>query len=44
MRNRLIHAYFDIDRAILWNTVTESVPELLRQLREALGKIGSAGG
>lgn len=33
MRNRLVHAYFDIDRNILWRTVTEELPELLRLLR-----------
>ncbi len=32
MRNRLIHAYFDIDRDILWKTVTEEIPPLLAQL------------
>jgi len=33
MRNRLIHAYFDIDRDILRRTVSEEIPELLHQLR-----------
>lgn len=33
MRNRLIHAYFDIDRDILWRTATEEIPELLPRLR-----------
>lgn len=28
MRNRLAHAYLGVDTAILWNTLTESVPEL----------------
>jgi uncharacterized protein with HEPN domain len=28
MRNRLIHAYFHIDRDILWRTVVEEVPTL----------------
>lgn len=27
-RNRLIHAYFDIDLDIVWKTATQSVPEL----------------
>jgi uncharacterized protein with HEPN domain len=31
MRNRLIHAYFDIDRDILWKTAGEEIP-LLRSL------------
>jgi uncharacterized protein with HEPN domain len=30
MRNRLVHAYFDIDRGILWSTVSGALPELLR--------------
>lgn len=36
MRNRLIHAYFDIDRDILWTTVTEAVPPLAERLRRVL--------
>jgi uncharacterized protein with HEPN domain len=35
MRNRLIHAYFDIDRTILWKTVTEEIPPLMSLLRAA---------
>ncbi len=37
MRNRLIHAYFDIDRDILWRTVTEELPALLPRLRAVAG-------
>src|SRR5262249_54570579 len=33
MRNRLIHAYFDVDRDILWRTATEELPALLPALR-----------
>ena len=36
MRNRLIHAYFDINRDILWKTATEEIPALLPRLRELL--------
>ncbi|AWJ94808.1 DUF86 domain-containing protein (plasmid) [Azospirillum baldaniorum] len=36
MRNRLIHAYFDIDHDILWKTVTEEIPDLLPLLRSLL--------
>ncbi len=32
MRNRLIHAYFDIDLDILWKTVTEDLPPLIAEL------------
>jgi uncharacterized protein with HEPN domain len=33
MRNRLIHAYFDIDHDILWKTVTKELPALLPRLQ-----------
>lgn len=33
MRNRLVHAYFDIDTDILWVAVTQEVPALLSQLK-----------
>jgi uncharacterized protein with HEPN domain len=33
MRNRLVHSYMDIDNEILWNTVTERLPDLLARLR-----------
>ncbi len=36
MRNRLIHAYYDINRNILWQTVVEDLPPLIRQLEAAL--------
>lgn len=32
MRNRLIHAYFEVDAEIVWKTVTEEIPPLLAQL------------
>ena len=36
MRNRLIHAYFDIDFDILWETVVTAVPALATQLERLL--------
>lgn len=36
MRNRLIHAYFDIDLDILWATVQEDLPPLIKALDEIL--------
>ena len=33
MRNRLVHAYFDIDVRIVWVAVTEELPALLSQLK-----------
>lgn len=32
MRNRMTHGYFDIDLDMVWNTVQNALPELLRQL------------
>jgi len=36
MRNRLIHAYFDIDHDVLWKAATEEIPPLLIALRAIL--------
>ena len=33
MRNRLVHAYFEIDTAVVWVAVTDEIPALLSQLR-----------
>ena len=33
MRNRLVHAYFDIDLDILWVTVCHDLPALVTQLQ-----------
>ncbi len=36
MRHRLVHAYSDINRDILWTTATEAAPELLAQIKSLL--------
>ncbi len=43
MRNRLIHAYFDINLDILWATVQDRLPSLIRSLESLLasGESGS---
>jgi uncharacterized protein with HEPN domain len=38
MRNRLIHAYFDIDYNVVWRTVRNDVPMLTEQIKRALEK------
>jgi uncharacterized protein with HEPN domain len=38
MRNRLIHAYFDINLDILWATVQDSLPYVIRLLESALAE------
>jgi uncharacterized protein with HEPN domain len=36
MRNRLIHAYFDISADVVWVTVKEDLPALIQTLDELL--------
>ncbi len=36
MRNRLVHAYFDIDLDILWSTATVDLPQLVAHLERLL--------
>jgi uncharacterized protein with HEPN domain len=43
MRNRLIHAYFDIDRNILWKTAKEEVPLLLTLLAPLIADLSPRG-
>jgi len=39
MRNRLIHAYFDINLDTVWATLTDDLPALLVELDQALALI-----
>jgi uncharacterized protein with HEPN domain len=36
MRNRVVHAYFNIDRQVVWKTVSAELPQLLPALQAAL--------
>ncbi len=36
MQNRLIHAYFDINLEIVWDTVVEELPPLISELEKIL--------
>ena len=36
MRNRLIHAYHDVNLNIVWKTVSEELPELIVALERRL--------
>jgi uncharacterized protein with HEPN domain len=36
MRNRLIHAYFDIDLDRVWDTVTDDLPSLTALLEDVV--------
>ncbi|OQB99202.1 MAG: hypothetical protein BWX80_03801 [Candidatus Hydrogenedentes bacterium ADurb.Bin101] len=37
IRNRLIHAYFEVDLDIVWKTTAESLPELVPMLQAIVG-------
>lgn len=34
MRNKTVHEYGNVDLAVVYNTITKDIPELLRLLRE----------
>ncbi|MHC4121398.1 MAG: HepT-like ribonuclease domain-containing protein [Planctomycetota bacterium] len=36
MRNRLIHAYFDINLNVVWSTSTEDIPLLMAELKKLI--------
>jgi uncharacterized protein with HEPN domain len=36
VRHRIVHAYFDLDWQILWDSAVDDVPELRKQVRDIL--------
>ena len=42
MRNRMAHGYFDINLDVVWETVHEWSPELLRQLHTMRRQVGNS--
>ncbi len=38
MRNRLVHAYFDVDLDVVWATIREDLPTLVIALQDALNE------
>jgi uncharacterized protein with HEPN domain len=36
MRNRLVHGYDAVDLDVLWDTVKEDLPELIKELERIL--------
>ena len=36
MRNRIVHAYFDIDLDIVWQVVSDDLPKLLYWINQAI--------
>ena len=41
MRNRLIHAYFDVDHDIVWITTNDYLPVLIQRLELLLESLSS---
>lgn len=39
MRNRLAHAYFDVDLDIIWQVVNQNLPTLLREVNQAIEEL-----
>ncbi len=35
-RHRVVHAYYEVDRDIIWDTVTKNIPTLLRQIDDLI--------
>ena len=44
MRNRIIHAYFDVDLDRVWDTITEDLPPLVARLRPILATLDPSAG
>lgn len=40
MRHKLVHDYFDVDLAIVWNTVRNDLPRLAAQVKHVLVQLG----
>ncbi|MGQ9792216.1 MAG: HepT-like ribonuclease domain-containing protein [Anaerolineae bacterium] len=40
MRNRLVHAYFDVNLDILWHTIQDDLPPLIAQMEAILAAEG----
>ena len=36
MRNRLIHGYFDVDITLVWNTIKNNLPSLIKSLKKTI--------
>ncbi len=37
MRNRLVHAYHDINYDVVWSTLRDDLPPLIETLKKVLG-------
>ncbi len=40
-RNRLIHAYFDVDLDVVWETIQRDIPPLISHLRVIISEVAN---
>lgn len=43
MRNRIVHAYFDVDLDIVWQVTRHDLPRLLTLVEQAIAQESQAG-
>ena len=36
MRNRIVHAYFNVDEKLMWDTITNDLPPLIPELEQLI--------
>lgn len=36
MRNRIVHAYFNVDEKLMWDTITNDLPPLIPELEKLI--------
>lgn len=41
-RNRIVHAYFDVDMDIIWTTATVELPTLIHETEKSRAQLGEA--
>ena len=41
MRNRIVHAYFDVDLDIVWRVIKDDLPEFIRWVNQAIQDLES---
>ncbi len=41
MRNRIVHAYFDVDYEVVEKTVKQDLPVLIKQLKACIASLGN---
>jgi uncharacterized protein with HEPN domain len=44
MRNRIVHAYFDVDLTIVWEVIQRDLPDLKAQVHFILQTLGGTHG